>query len=100
VGQFKEFLLRADPVVLVIGGSIAARWTRHRSFDLSRALVMNSVLSCCFAGPFFRFGGDKAVVAFLFIFIFTAPITVARWSEYHRCQETLQSKKAYEKLPC
>ncbi len=95
---FQKYILPAMTVVLVIGGIVAARLTRHLSFDVSRALAINFMLSCCFAGPFFRFGWDKAVAAFLIIFVITAPITIARWSVHRRYLSTVASKEPKEKV--
>ncbi len=94
----QKYFLPAMPVILVIGGLVAARLTRHRLVDLSRGLAINFMLSCCFAGPFFRVGWDKAVAAFLILFVITAPITIARWSAHRHYLSTVASKEPKEKV--
>ena len=94
-----EYVQPVVPVVLVIGGLIATRFTCRRPFDLSRALSVNAMCACCFAGPFLRFGWDKAVVAFLCIFVITSLFAVARWAEHRHYQSTLPPKAPAEKEP-
>lgn len=71
--------------------------------QLSGMFIWNFVkvdrFAWCFAGPFVRFGGYKAVVAFLVIFAITALFSVARWAEHCRYQSTLSSKEPTEKVP-
>ncbi len=88
----KEYLLPVMPLVFVIGGLIAVRLQRHRPYDLLRALSACALCACCFAGGFVRAGWDKAAVAFLVIFVFTAPIAVARWAEHRRFLSTNTQK--------
>ncbi len=95
---WKEYLLPVMPVVLVIGGLIAARMQRHRPYELLRALSVCALCACCFAGGFVRAGWDKAAVAFLIIFVFTAPIAVARWAEHRHYQSTLPPKESTDKV--
>lgn len=92
----KEYAL---PAILIMGFMVLAYRTRHRPFNLSRALSVNAMCACCFAGPFLRFGWDKAVVAFLCIFVITSLFAVGRWAEQRHYQSTLPPKAPAEKEP-
>ena len=96
---WKEYVLPVMPVVFVIVSLIAARLTRHFPADLLRALSICTMCAGCFAGPFLRVGWDKAAVAFLFIFVSTAPIAIGRWSVHRRYQSTLPQQEPSEKVP-
>lgn len=63
---------------------VFVRW--NKPSDLCRALSINFMCSACYAGPFFRVGWDKALVAFLLIFGITSVFSVAKWSDQRRRQ--------------
>ncbi len=93
----REYVPPVALLVLVIGGLVAARLTRHRPLVLSRALMINAMCGCCFAGGFLRAGWDKALAAFLVIFVIASLFSVGRWIEYRHYQSTLPSKQPSEK---
>jgi hypothetical protein len=95
---WKDYLLPVMPVVLVIVGLLAARRQRHLPPNLLRGLSVCALCAGCFAGGFVRAGWDKAAVAFLFIFVPTAPIAIGRWSVLRHYQLTLPPKDPTDKV--
>lgn len=95
---WKEYFLPVVPIAFFIGGLVVARMTRHRPYDLLRGLAICTMCAGCFAGPFLRVGWDKAAVAFLFIFVPTAPIAIGRWSVLRHYQSTLPQKEPSEEV--
>ncbi len=95
---WKDYLLPVMPIVLVIVGLLAARRERNRPYDLLRGLSVCAMCAGCFAGGFVRAGWDKAAVAFLFIFVSTAPIAIGRWSVLRHHQSTLPPKDPTDKV--
>lgn len=98
MNTLREYVPPVALVVLVIGGLVAARLTRHRPVELSRPLMINAICACCFAGAFVRAGWDKAVVAFLVIFVITSLFSVGRWAEHRHYQSTLPPREPSEKV--
>ena len=95
---WKEHLLPLMLVVLVIGG-LTAVWLRsHRPYDLLRGLSVRALCAGCFAVEFVRAGWDKAAVAFLFIFVPTATISIGRWSVLRQHQSTLPPRDPTDKV--
>lgn len=88
----------AVPVVMVIVYLVAARLMSHRHFVLFRSLAICALCACCFAGPFVRFGWDKALVAFLVIFVIPSLVSVGRWSEHRHYESTRTPKKPTENI--
>ena len=69
---------------------IFVRW--NKPFDLRRALAINFLCSACYAGPFVRVGWDKALVAFLFIFVITSLISGFKDEAQRRRKRSTSSK--------
>lgn len=95
---WKDYLLPVMPIVLVIGGLIAVWLRRHRPYDLLRGLSVCALCAGCFAVNFVHAGWDKAAVAFLFIFVPTALISIGRWSVLRHYQSTLPPKDPTDKV--
>ncbi|MBL8819877.1 MAG: hypothetical protein JNL58_27880 [Planctomyces sp.] len=95
---WKDYLLPVMPVVLVIGGLLAARRQHHRPYNLLRGLSVCALCAGCFAFGFVRVGWDKAAVAFLFIFVPTATIVTGLWAEHRRYLSTLPPKDPTDKV--
>lgn len=88
-----EYILPTVPVAIVITFFVVTRLTRHRHFVFARSLSINALGACCFAGAFVRAGWDKAVVAFLVIFVITSLFSIARWAEHRRYQSTVSPQE-------
>lgn len=93
MNNLNKYIFPAVTVALVIAFLVLARLTRHRPFVLSRSLSVNALCASCFSGAFVRTGWDKAIVAFLFIFVITSLFSIARWAEHRHNQPTICPKE-------
>lgn len=70
--------------------AIIVRWNKLHNFR--RALSINFLCSACFAGTFVRVGWDKALVAFLFIFVITSLFSGFKDEAQRRRKRSTSSK--------